>query len=485
MANRFLKTPLIVLALVLALGGGYFLGRSGGDGHDHAAGTGAAGEKQAAEKVQYTCGMHPFIIQDEPGVCPICGMNLTPVKAGGGQAAAERKVKHWVSPMDPTYVRNEPGKDAMGHDLVPVYEDGGGGSAITIDPVTTQNMGVRTAPVTREDLRREIRTVGRIGFEESKQYMVNSKVGGWIERLHVNQTGQPVKKGEPLLEIYSPELVAAQQEYLLALRNRAELAKSSFPEIGAGADRLAAAARQRLRYWDISDRQIDQLERTGEVRKTMTLYAPVDGIVTEKKAYQGMSIMPGADLLQISDISRIWVYADVYEYELPWVKPGQPATVEIPYAVDKALLGKVTFVYPTVNPETRTVQVRIEFPNPGFELKPEMFVNVRLQAAAASGVLTLPVDAVLNSGTGQHVFVALGNGRFEPRQVKTGLQGENGRVQVLSGLKEGEQVVTSAQFMLDSESKLREAIQKMTAPEPATAPADHDAAKKELEDLFK
>jgi Cu(I)/Ag(I) efflux system membrane fusion protein/cobalt-zinc-cadmium efflux system membrane fusion protein len=493
MSKRSLKNPLIVLGLIIALVGGYLLGR----GHDEHPGqtteaVGGADVKTAAAKVQYTCGMHPFIIQDEPGTCPICGMNLTPLKAGtgGGAKAAvgERKVKAWKSPMDPTYVRNEPGKDAMGHDLVPVYEDGNGGNTIAIDPVTAQSMGVRTAPVTREDLGREIRAVGRIGFEESKQYMVNSKIGGWIERLYVNQTGQMVKKGEPLLEIYSPELVSAQQEYLLALRNRDELAKSSFAEIGAGGARLVEAARQRLRYWDISAKQIEQLEQTGEVRKTMTLFAPVNGIVTEKKAYQGMSIMPGVDLLQISDISQIWVYADVYEYELPWVKLGQPAIVEIPYAVDKALNGKVNFIYPTVNPETRTVQVRIAFANPGFELKPEMFVNVRLQAETTRGVLAIPTDAILNSGTGQHVFVALGEGKFEPRTVKTGLQGEDGKVQVLSGVAEGEQVVTSAQFMLDSESKLREAIQKMTAPPAATGAAptpDAQKAKKEMEDLFK
>lgn len=492
MSKRSLKTPLIVLGAVIAVLAGYFLGRSGG-GHTEPAGGPAVAQVEAA-KAQYTCGMHPFIIQDEPGSCPICGMKLMPLKAGtgGGQAPAaaggERKIKYWVAPMDPTYIRNEPGKSPMGMDLIPVYEDGAGGSAITIDPVTAQNMGVRTAVVTREDLHREIRAVGRIGYEESKQVMVNSKIGGWIERLYVNQAGQTVKKGQPLLEIYSPELVSAQQEYLLALRHRTELSKSSFAEIGAGADRLVEAGRQRLKYWDIDEKQIARLERTGEVRKTMTLYAPVDGIVTEKKAYQGMSIMPGVDLLQISDISKVWVLADIYEFELPWVKRGQPAVVEIPYAVDKALNGKVTFIYPYVRPDTRTVQVRIEFPNPGFELKPEMFVNVRLQAESAKSVLAIPVDAVLNSGTGQHVFVARGNGQFEPRTVKIGLQGENGRVQVLSGLKEGEEVVTSAQFMLDSESKLREAIQKMMSPKaPAGAAPGHEGheeKKENLDDLF-
>jgi Cu(I)/Ag(I) efflux system membrane fusion protein/cobalt-zinc-cadmium efflux system membrane fusion protein len=494
MSRKRLKLPLIVLGLLIVLVGGYFLMRTEGPGGRNT--ETALNEGETAGKTQFTCGMHPFIIRDEPGTCPICGMNLVPMKPGTrgeGQATTgagegERRVRHWISPMDPTYVREEPGKDYMGHDLVPVYENGGG-SEITIDPVTMQNMGVRTAPVTRQDLHREVRTVGRIGFEESKQYMVNSKIGGWIERLYVNQTGQLVRKGQPLLEIYSPELVAAQQEYLLALGHRDELAKSSFAEIGAGGERLVEAARQRLRYWDISDSQIKRLEQSGRVRKTMTLYSPFNGIVMEKKALEGMNVMPGMELMQISDISRVWVYADIYEYELPWVKSGQQAIVEFPHVANKVLKGKVSYIYPTVEPMTRTVQARIELLNPGLELKPEMFVNVRLQTEPITDVLTIPIDAVLNSGTGRHAFVALGNGRFEPRTVTTGLQGADDRVQILSGLNDGEEVVTSAQFLLDSESKLREAIQKMLTPKPAApTPADehegHDIPEEDLEGLF-
>ncbi|MBE0597055.1 MAG: efflux RND transporter periplasmic adaptor subunit [Desulfuromonadales bacterium] len=477
MRKKGVSTILVALALVAALAGGFLLGRSGDRaGHEPTATAGAT--------TQYTCGMHPFIIQDEPGLCPICGMNLTPLKAGTGGQGGERQVTHWISPMDPSYVRDEPGQDYMGHDLVPVYADGGG-SSITIDPVVTQNMGIRTEAVTRDDLSREIRTVGRIGFEESRQYTVNSKIGGWIERLHVNQTGQRVKKGEPLLEIYSPELVAAQEEYLLALRNRTELARSSFADIAAGGDRLAQAARQRLKYWDISERQIAQLEQAGKVSKTMTLYSPFNGIVSERKAFQGMNVMPGEELMQIADLSRVWVYADIYEYELPWVRQGQKVRVELPYAGDRpSLEGTIDFLYPTMEAQTRTARARIQLDNPGFDLKPDMFVNVSIAAESATDVLTIPADAVLHSGRGQHVFVALGEGRFDPRQIKTGLQGESGRTQVLEGLKEGEQVVTSAQFMLDSESKLREAIQKMTAPTPA-APAGHEGHDDDLEELFK
>jgi len=475
--------PLLVLLLVAALGAGYFLGMGRHAGQEAAAP--AAETTAAAEtKVQYTCGMHPFVIQDEPGLCPICGMKLTPLKAGtGGQAAAERKVKFWRSPMDPTYVREEPGKDAMGHDLVPVYEEGGPGGGIVIDPVTAQNMGIRTAPVERRNLSRTLRTVGLVTYEESRQYSINSKIDGWIELLHVNQTGQMVRKGQPLLEIYSPELVAAQQEYLLALDSGRRLAESPFPEIADGARRLLDASRTRLSYWDISEKQIRELESTRQLRKTLTLYSPYGGIVTEKKTFAGMRVMAGEELLQISDISRVWVNADIYEYELPWIKLGQAASVELPFAVGKALKGKITYIYPYLENETRTVKARIEFPNPGLELKPDMYANVRIETQAVKDAIAIPGNAVLNSGKGQTVFVARGEGRFDPRAVKTGVTDEGGFVQILSGLSEGETVVTSAQFMLDSESKLREAIQKMLEPkkEPGVAPA----GEADLDDLFK
>lgn len=467
--------PLLVLLLAATLAAGYFLGAGR---HADRAATIPAGEKVAAEKTQYTCGMHPFIIQDEPGLCPICGMKLTPLKAGtSGQAAAERKVKLWKSPMDPTYVREEPGKDPMGHDLVPVYEEAGTGG-IVVDPVTAQNMGIRSAPVERRNLSRTLRTVGLVTYEESRQYSINSKIDGWIERLHVNETGQMVRKGQPLLEIYSPELVAAQQEYLLALDNGRRLAESPFPEIADSARRLREAARTRLSYWDISEKQISELERTRQLRKTLTLYSPYGGIVTEKKTFEGMRVMAGEELLQVSDISRVWVNADIYEYELPWIKLGQAASVEIPFAVGKVLEGKITYIYPYLDNETRTVKARIEFPNPGLELKPDMYANVRIETQAVKDVLAIPGNAVLNSGKGQTVFVARGEGRFEPRAVKTGVGDEDGYVQILSGLNEGETVVTSAQFMLDSESKLREAIQKMLEPK-------KPAKQENLDDLFK
>ena len=444
---------------------------------------------------QYTCGMHPMIITDEAGLCPICNMELTPLKATGVEAsskpAGERKIKYWVAPMDPTFIRDEPGKSPMGMDLVPVYEDeAASGSIISIDPVTSQNMGVRISLVTRKDLSRTIRTVGLVGYNEPKQFSINSKIDGWVERLYVNETGQFVKKGSALLEIYSPALVSAQEEFLLARNNSLSLADSPFPSIADGAKRLLDASRRRLKLWDISSRQIDRLEKRGEVAKTLTLYAPYDGIVTMKMVREGQFIKSGMELMTLSDISKVWVYADIYEYQIPWVKVGQKARIMLPYVGSDPIESEVSYIYPFVEAKTRTIKARFDIDNPDFTLKPDMYVNVRLESDPVENVLTVPVEAVLHSGERQTVFVALGEGKFEPRRVKTGLQSDAGDIEIVQGLLEGEQVVTSAQFMLDSESKLREAIQKMLNPEtPSTEErthADHDMKKdgESMDDLF-
>ncbi len=455
-----------------------------------------AGPESAAAAQQYTCSMHPTIIRDEPGNCPICGMTLTPVKAEAPatpeKPPADRKIRYWVAPMDPTYIRNQPGKSPMGMDLVPVYEDQLTSGVITIDPATRQDMGVRTAPVTRSDLHRAIRTVGLVGYEEPKQYSVNSKIEGWVEKLMVNQTGESVRQGQPMLSIYSPELVTAQEEFLLALRNRKVLTSSNVPEISNGAENLLEASRQRLRYWDISEAQIEELEKNGRTQKTMILHAPYDGVVTMKKVNQGMYVKAGMELFQISDISRVWIYADIYEYELAWVKVGQKASIELPYR-SEPIGGKLSMIYPYVESKTRTVKARIDLDNPGLALKPDMYVNVSLEAQTVKNVLVIPAEAVIDSGKSQTVFVALGDGRFEPRQVKLGLRGDDGLVEIKQGLLPGESVVTSAQFMLDSESTLRAAIRKMVEPPkssskstaPAPAGAGQNRADEKLEDLFK
>lgn len=467
-------------------------------GHVHdVAGVVAPSSAVAAEVAaqKYTCGMHPMIITDEPGLCPICNMDLTPLKADGStdsdMTTGERKIKYWVAPMDPTFIRDEPGKSPMGMDLVPVYEDqAASGSIISVDPVTSQNMGVRMALVTRKDLSRTIRTVGLIGYEEPKQFSINSKIDGWVERLHVNETGQVVKKGAPLLDIYSPALVSAQEEFLLARNNNITLAESPFPAIADGAKRLQDASRRRLKLWDISDRQIARLEKTGEVMKNLTLYAPYEGIVTMKMVREGQFIKGGMELLTLSDISKVWVYADIYEYEMPWVKVGQKARIILPYVGSEPIESTVSYIYPFVEPKTRTVKARFDIDNPGFVLKPEMYVNVRLESEPVANALTIPVEAVLYSGEKQTVFVALGEGKFEPRQVKTGMQNDDGDIEIVQGLLEGEHVVTSAQFMLDSESKLREAIQKMLEPQAPPAEThvhagrDMDKQDEKMDDLF-
>jgi RND family efflux transporter MFP subunit len=485
-AGTYRKALLMIIGLALALGGGYLLGSSP---HEHGAAEPKSGE--AASKVQYTCSMHPFIIRDAPGSCPICGMALTPVKVDkkGGTAATEA-VK-WRSPMDPTYVRDVPGKDAMGHDLVPVRESGADPEGILIDPQTIQNMGVRTESVVKRRLQRTVRTVGVISAADDRQFSVNAKIDGWVERLYVNQQGQPVHKGQPLLEIYSPDLVAAQQEFLLALDNRRRLAASPLPEIAAGADRLLEASRTRLQYWGISPEQILNLERSGQARKTLTLASDHTGVVTSKKVLAGARIMAGEELLQIADLSKVWIIADIYEYEIPWVKTGQAVRVELPLAGGRVMDGTITFLSPYLENETRTIKARIELANPGLELKPAMFVNVSISTGAKEDVLAIPMTALLNSGKEQTVFVSLGEGRFAPRRVTSGVRDDDGSIQILSGLHEGEEVVVSAQFMLDSESRLKEALAKMSSPKteaaPArkTAPADTKADTRALDELFK
>jgi len=378
------------------------------------------------------------------------------------QKKKKRKILYWKAPMDPTYIRKKPGKSPMGMDLVPVYADeAGSGNTIRVDPVTIQDMGIKTTTVKRETLTRAIRTVGMVTYKEPQQYSINSKIDGWVEKLYVDETGQSVRKGQPMLTIYSPDLVSAQREYLLALHNQAALKGSPFPEIAKGGQSLLEASYRRLKYWDISDKQIEKLKKTGKVRKTLTLYSPYNGIVTMKMVNEGMHIQRGKELFELSDISSVWGDAEIYEYELPWLKPGESATVEYPYTPQKSLKGKISFIYPYVDPKTRTNRVRLAFPNPGNKLKPNMYVNVHLAAQKVENALVIPRNAILDSGTKQTVFIALGDGKFQPRQIKMGLQGDNDMTQVLQGLAPGEEVVTDGEFMLDSESQLKEAVQKM------------------------
>ena len=450
---------------------------------------------QPEAKTRYwRCPMHPEIVRDAPSKCPICGMDLVPVReeAPAPAAAKERKIKYWVSPMDPGYVRDKPGKAPCGMDMVPVYEDAGAGAeapgVIAVSPTTIQSMGVRTAKVEVRPLSRLTLTVGLVTFNERNLATITTKVNGWLERLYVNATGDPVRKGQTLVSIYSPELVASQEEYLLAVRNLKAMKDSPVKEMADGARRLAEASRRRLAYFDISAAQIDALERTGQVKKHLTLASPANGIVTKRMVTQGMYVQAGMPLLEVADLSTVWVDADIYQYELPWIKVGQPVSMTLDYLPGQTFPGKIDYIYPYLKEATRTAKVRLRFANPGLRLKPEMFAQVKIESPVSHQAVVAPSDAVIDTGLKQYVFIALGGGRFEPREVKLGVLGDDGLREVLSGLKGGEDVVTSAQFMLDSESRFREAVQMMlpsqekegrkegappAAPAPAPMPPGH------------
>jgi RND family efflux transporter MFP subunit len=419
-------------------------------------------------KQLYTCGMHPQVVQDHPGTCPICAMKLTPIRKDPGSASGEittaapsgqRKVKYYKSTMNAGETSPSPAKDSMGMEMVPVYgEDGAGdaGETISIDPVTIQNMGVRTETVTRGPLRRTIRTVGVVDYNEAGMADVTTKFKGWIEKLDVDVSGQQVHRGEPLFEIYSPELYSAQVEYLLALRSETNSSSSL--------DSLRTTALTKLKFFDISQEQIAELEKTRQARKTLRIVAPIDGFVLEKMVVEGQMVEAGMKLYRLADLSTVWVQAQIYEQDLPFIQLGQEATVTLSYLPDRQFRGRVTYVYPSVDEKTRTARVRMEFHNPGFFLKPGMFAEVQVTSELEASALLVPNMAVLRSGEKNTVFVALDGGKFDPRSVVLGPQAEGEQYQVLDGLKEGERVVTSGQFMLDSESQLREAIQKMRQP---------------------
>lgn len=346
--------------------------------------------------------------------------------------------------------------------------------SIAVGADRLQAIGVRFARAELQALNREIRTTGRVEIDERKLARVNLKIEGWIDRLHVNTTGEQVRAGQTLFELYSPDLVAAQEEYLLALRGAARLESSDYPEVSGGATSLLAAARRRLLLWDIAEDDLRNLERTGSVRKSLPIRAPLSGTVIEKMAIAGMRVEPGSDLYVIADLGRVWVIADIYEYELPLVQVGQTALITLPYGGHEALTAKLTFIYPTLERETRTARVRFELDNPAGRLKPAMFVNVAL-AVPLGRRLFVPRDAVLETGTRRIVFIRRDGGRLVWRHVEIGVRAGD-QLEILSGVNAGEEIVTSANFLLDSESQVRSAMagmpgMDMSGAEPARAPA--------------
>ncbi len=370
----------------------------------------------------YYCPMHPEVRSKTPGECPKCGMPLEPLPAKG--------------------------KTAEG--------------IIEVSPATVQSMGVRTAKVEVKPLSRVTYAVGLVTFDERSLAIINTKINGWVEQLYANATGEPVRKGQTLLSIYSPELVSAQEEYLLALNNYQALAKSPVKEMTEGAKRLLEASRRRLEYFDIAPSQIEALKNTGRVKKHLTLSSPFNGIVTKRMVTQGMYVKSGMSLLEVADLSTVWVDGEIYQYELPWIKVGQPVTMTLEYLPGEAFPGTIDYIYPYLKESTRTAKIRLRFPNPKLKLKPQMFARVKIESPVTKEAVVVPAEAVIDTGVEQHVFLALGEGRFQPREVKLGVYGDGNQLrEVLSGLQGGEEVVISAQFLLDSEARFRAATQMM------------------------
>ena len=474
MSRKSLRITALVLALIVALGAIY--GRrilewqSSRGSHRHSETT-----STQRKVLYYYDAMNPQNHYDKPGKAPD-GMDLVPQYAEQGTtgagpsstntASGEREILYWYDPMHPAYKSDKPGiAPDCGMQLVPKYADEQMSMAsmpagtVTISAEKQQLIGVRTAKAERQRLARTGRTTAQHTTDETKIAHIHVKVRGYIDRVFVDYVGQLVKKGRPLFTLYSPDLVATQEEYLISKRGEKYLGNAPYKEVSAGANSLLAASRDRLKLWDISDEQIKRLDETGEVSKTMTFFSPITGFVTDRKAFPQTSVTPDTELYTVSDLSTVWVNADIFEYEVPYVRVGQRATMELSYYPGRTWTGQVSYIYPTVDPVARTVKVRIEFPNPSFELKPQMFADVQLNINYGDK-LVVPKEAVLDSGVEQTVFVAHENGMFEPRRITIGPQ-MNDRVVVLSGLKPGETIVVSGNFLIDSESRLKNAMAGM------------------------
>ncbi len=443
--------------------------------HDMTAETAGAPTAKPGERkiLFYRNPMDPTITSPVP-MQDSMGMDYVPVyadeaNAGSGDAGVakpgERKILFYRNPMDPTITSPVPTKDSMGMDYVPVYAEDAekasqSGATVTIDPTVEQNMNVQTAAVERRDLSREIRTVGFLDYDQEKMVSVTTKYPGFVQKVYVNYVGEPVRKGQKLFDIYSPELVQTQQELLSALAFARRLDKAP-DEARQRADALVAAARDRLGFWDISPDQIRELEARGTPSRALTVTAPASGVVMMRmNGLEGMAVKPGMELFHIANLSTLWLSVEVFEDQLPWLRSGSEAKISLSYYPGETFHGKVRFVEPEVDEKTRTVGLRLEVPNRDGRLRAGMYATVRFTPVVAQDAVVIPVSAVLRTGERNVVIVAEGHGNFTPHDVELGA--ESGRyVQVLSGIQAGRQVVTSAQFLIDSESNLRAALQQM------------------------
>jgi Cu(I)/Ag(I) efflux system membrane fusion protein len=416
-SSRIRTLGLVALGLIAGVSGTLFLRPSPKADHDHGAASAAAPKKQ-----RFQCPMHPQIIQDRAGTCPICGMDLVPM-------------------------------DGSGIAMTGVEDH----AAVTIDPERQQLIGLRTEKVAEGTVSGELRALGRVVVDETRVRKVNVKVEGFVEKLFVDFVGKPVAKGQPLFSLYSPEFVSAQREFLLALQTQKALSGGSLQ--GSGGE-LLDSARRRLGLWDVPKETLDRLEKTGEVQKALTLRSPISGVVTVKNVMEGARITPADILFEITDLSHVWVQVDVYEAELGRARVGTTVEMTTQASPGKTFRGHIVFVDPVMDPKTRTAKARVEFPNAAGELKPEMFGEVVLKGQGRKG-LVIPRDAVLDAGTAKVAFVSLGDGKFEPREVTT-VTTVGEKVEILSGLKAGDEVVVRANFLVDSESRLKAALAQMS-----------------------
>ncbi|MBE9567714.1 MAG: efflux RND transporter periplasmic adaptor subunit [Proteobacteria bacterium] len=370
--------------------------------------------------------------------------------AGTVVAGEDKEILYWVAPMDPNYRRDRPGKSPMGMDLIPFYAgDDVSSSTVTISPTVVQNLGVRTAKADKTRLWRDIDTVGYVDYDESKVSHIHLRTEGWIEKLTVESEGERVKKGEFLFDVYSPLLVSAQEELVTA--------------IATGNKNLIAASKERLSALGISSKQIRKLEKNRKVKQIISVYAPQDGVVAKFPVRDGMFVNPSKSVMTLADLSSVWLLAEVFERQAEWVKVGQPAEVRLSYIPGRVWQGKVEYIYPTLDPKTRTLKVRLRFENPDEKLKPNMYANVKIFGGAKRDTIVIPLEALIRTGREERVIIALGEGRFEARNVKAGIESGD-FVEILEGLDEDEDVVTSAQFLIDSEASMRASLNRMAEP---------------------